>query len=84
MCNDTKDRRESVRRKTLKTGKIVFNGRTSAFDCTVRNMSETGAKVILLSTLGVPGLVDLDLEDGTTYSCRVARQTLTELGLEFL
>ena len=84
MCNDTKDRRESVRRKTLKAGKIVFNGRKSAFDCPVRNMSETGAKVVLLSTLGVPEMVDLDLEDGATYSCRVARQTLTELGLEFL
>ncbi|WP_168168890.1 hypothetical protein [Shinella sp. HZN7] len=47
-------------------------------------MSETGAKVVLLSTLGVPGMVDLDLEEGTTYACRVARKTLTELGLEFL
>lgn len=84
MCNATKERRESVRRKTLKAGKIVFNERMSAYDCTVRNMSETGAKVVLLSTLGVPNLVDLDLEDGTTYPCRVARQTLTELGLEFL
>jgi 3-phosphoglycerate kinase len=84
MCTDTRDRREAVHRKTLKAGKIVFNGRKSAFDCTVRNMSETGAKVVLLSTLGVPGMVDLDLEEGTTYACRVARKTLTELGLEFL
>ncbi|GAA4186039.1 hypothetical protein GCM10023069_69420 [Shinella granuli] len=54
MYNDTIERRGSVRRKTLKAGKIVFNGRSSAFDCTIRNMSETGAKVVVMSSLGIP------------------------------
>lgn len=78
------ERRGAVRKKTLKAGRIVFNGRSSAFDCTIRNMSETGVKVVLMSSLGIPDLVDLDFEDGTARCCRVVRRTLTELGLEFL
>lgn len=78
------ERRRGPRKRTLKAGKIVFNGRNSVFDCTIRNLSETGAKVVLSSSFGIPGIFDLDFEDGTTRPCRVVHQTLNELRLEFL
>lgn len=38
------DNRSTVRRRTLKAGKIVLSDRTS-IDCTIRDMSDGGAKL---------------------------------------
>ena len=39
------ERRGSLRRRTLKSGKVWFNGNQSVMDCQVRNMSDGGARV---------------------------------------
>ena len=43
---------------TLKAGRIVFNQRRSVLDCTVRNLSSTGACLDVPST-GYPGSVSV-------------------------
>lgn len=48
------ERRESARKRSLKSGRIVFGGLSQVFNCTIRNMNETGALLVLPSTLGVP------------------------------
>lgn len=47
------DRRIAPRRRTIKGGKIIING-TSVYDCMVRNLSDTGARLKLESTIGIP------------------------------
>ncbi len=42
---DEKDNRSSQRRRTVLTGRVVFNNRSSVLDCTVRDLSETGARI---------------------------------------
>ena len=39
------DRRSSKRRRTVLTGKVLFNNRASVFDCTVRDLSDTGDQI---------------------------------------
>ena len=46
------DEPKPMRRRVLKAGRIVFNARTSAIDCTVRTLADNGAGVDVTSTLG--------------------------------
>lgn len=72
------------RRRVLKGARIVFNNGHSAINVVVRDMSQTGARVTLENTQGVPDAVVLVLDDGSSFNCNVARRQLTELGLHFL
>ena len=46
------EHRIASRRRLLKAGKISFGG-GGAFDCTVRNLSETGAALEVISPVGM-------------------------------
>ncbi|MGV8936921.1 MAG: PilZ domain-containing protein [Allorhizobium sp.] len=76
--------RGTPRHKTLKSGRLAFNNGHSAIDCTIRNLSETGAKAVVTSTVGIPDLVTLVFDGGEKRECEVSRRTLVELGLHFL
>ncbi|MDB5561092.1 MAG: PilZ [Hyphomicrobiales bacterium] len=78
------EKRSKPRRRVFKGAIIVFNERRSTIDCTVRNLSESGALLVVISIVGVPDAFDLQVSDGTRHSCRVVRRTPTQLGVEFL
>jgi hypothetical protein len=71
------------RHRTLKGGRIVFNAGRSTIDCTVRNLSGKGAKLLVSSVVGIPDTFDLLLDGHTRQPCRVIWRTLKELGVEF-
>jgi hypothetical protein len=77
------DNRQSQRRTTLKGGRIVFNAGRSTIDCKVRNLSSKGAKLQVVSVVGIPDTFDLMLEGHSRQPCRVAWRSLKELGVEF-
>jgi hypothetical protein len=78
------EHRTNPRRRTLKTGKIVFNHRSSVVDCMVRNLSGEGACLLLPSTAGIPDDFDLLIEPGTAARpCRVTWKNETRLGVAF-
>jgi methyl-accepting chemotaxis protein len=67
----------------LKGARISFNG--SIFFCTVRNISEGGARLEIGSTLPIPDEFTLTMEDGSaSFRCKVRRRTMTTLGVEFV
>lgn len=78
------ERRRLHRNRTLKGGRIVTNEGHSTFDCTVRNLSEEGAKLIVTSIIGVPRHFRLALLDGRNFNCEIIWHTETELGVRFL
>lgn len=78
------DNRDTQRHRTLKGGSIVINDGFSTFDCTVRNLSETGAKLAVTSSLGIPERFGLAMHDGRRFECAVAWRTETEIGVRFL
>lgn len=86
MSNDDQEnKRRAVRMRTLKGAKLVLPNNVSTFDCTVRNISATGALVEMPSTLGVPQRVSLRLDDGSPERvCEVAWRTERRLGLHFV
>jgi hypothetical protein len=49
-----KDRRTAPRKRVLKSASIVLSDKAPKLDCTVKNISETGAMLQVSTTLGIP------------------------------
>lgn len=80
----TEERRAAPRQRTLKGGRIVINNGSSTFDCTIRNLSEIGARLRVTSIIGIPDTFHLAMDDGRQFDCAVAWRTETELGVKFI
>lgn len=77
-----KDRRTIARHRVLKAGKIEFGG--GSIDCTVRNLSATGAALRVESVIGIPTNFILAVPaDNVKRHCQVAWRKEKELGLRF-
>jgi diguanylate cyclase (GGDEF)-like protein len=63
---------DESRRRVLKAGQILFNGRSSTINCTVRFLSDRGATLEVSSSAGVPSRFDLVIaSDQVDKPCRV-------------
>lgn len=76
------ERRTAARHRTLKAGKIVLHHGTSVIDCTVRNISATGAAISVVNSATIPAEFDLQF-DGETRPCTVAWRRLERMGVKF-
>jgi hypothetical protein len=82
---ETENKRTAARLRSLKGARLVLPNRIGTFQCTVRNLSATGACVELPSTLSVPNRVTLRMDDGSPDRlCDVAWRTEQRLGLHFV
>ncbi len=80
------DRRQSVRQKSLLRGSVYFDGSPCAAECTVRDISETGAR---LKFAGIPAALTNALElqipiKGQSHKCKVMWHAGDEVGVAFL
>lgn len=76
------EHRTSQRRRTLKAGTISFGG--GAIDCTVRNLSESGAALDVISPIGIPERFTLLVEaDHRHLPCRVVWRKEKRIGVHF-
>jgi hypothetical protein len=78
------DQRKIHRSRTLKGGRIVTNDGHSTFDCTIRNLSDDGAKLVVTSIIGLPKRFALSLQDGRQFNCETVWHTETEIGVKFI
>lgn len=79
----TDEHRASPRQRTLKGGRIVINDGFSTFQCTVRNLSETGARLKVAGIVGIPDTFQLVMDDGRKFACAVMWKTEFEIGVQF-
>jgi hypothetical protein len=59
--NPVEQRRASPRLRTLLEGHIVYNNRLSRMECTVRDLSEKGARLIFAQPVKVPAEFELQI-----------------------
>lgn len=84
MVSDVTQKREAERRRILKSGLICFNHRRSVLNCTVRNISNAGAQLLLADTRPVPPVFELNVEiDGLRVPCQVMWRTHNRVGVRF-
>lgn len=79
-----KDRRVATRKRTLIKAQLVFNDSHCQMDCTVLDISETGAKIRPLDLTSLPTRFELRIHFGKTHTCEVVRRSANYLGVRFL
>lgn len=78
------EQRSGTRLRTFKGGSILF-GVAAAIDCTIRNMSETGAALEVDSPVGIPDKFTLLIKpEFVRRSCRVAWRSAKRIGVQFI
>jgi hypothetical protein len=76
------EHRIAPRRRVLKAGSISFGG--GAFDCTVRNISDTGAALEVVTPLFIPDKFTLIVpSDGLSRPCSVVWRRERRIGVTF-
>jgi hypothetical protein len=78
------EQRKAPRKKVLLTAKVVYGGGTHVRDCTVRDISVTGARITLAQPQSIPDAVYLlDLVNRMAYDAEVVSQRAGGCGLKF-
>jgi hypothetical protein len=79
------NRRRSNRQRTLKGARVIYGNFSLSCDCLIRNMSETGARLKIDRSIGIPSefylLVPTELR---LCKARMTWQKGDEIGVEFL
>src|SRR3954454_10938225 len=78
------DQRIAPRLKALLAAKISFNNGQSALDCLIRNLSDTGAKLIVSAAVTLPECFDLIVPPKSlTRRARIAWRRAEQIGVRF-
>ncbi|HET7885269.1 MAG TPA: PilZ domain-containing protein [Bradyrhizobium sp.] len=76
----SEEHRVAARHRVLKGAKIEFGG--GAIDCTIRNLSDTGAALDVTSPVGIPTEFTL-VAEGFHKPCRVVWRKEKRIGVTF-
>ena len=77
-------RRQPSRPRTLKGAHIVFSLNNSPMDCTVRNLTEEGARLEVDAAQTVPDSFLLRLDSGEERNCEIRWRKQKSVGVEFV
>ena len=77
--------RQGDRVRALLRARIIFNNRNSTIDCTIKNISTSGAKVALSNTVTVRAEFDLEVpQRGRTFRAHIVWRDAEALGVRFI
>jgi hypothetical protein len=78
------DRRMEPRPRVLKDAMLTFNAARSAVECTIRNLSRSGAMLSFSNPRGVPAVFDVQIAgEMEKRAARVRWRFTTAVGVEF-
>jgi hypothetical protein len=79
------ERRSSTRQKSFLQGRIYYNNRRASVDCLVRDISDTGAKLVFSSAVTIPDVVEIYLSNKEEIRrARVQWRRGDEVGIDFI
>jgi hypothetical protein len=86
--NDSKppsaERRPKPRARVLLSGIVTYGDGAYSFDCSFRNLSETGARLVVGKNTVFPSEFFLiNIRDRVAYECKLAWNKGTEVGVAF-
>lgn len=74
----------AARTRTFLKGIVYFDNRRASIDCTIRDLSDTGARILFASAVSVPDSIELHIpQKQTTFPVRVRRRDQNEIGISF-
>ena len=78
------EKRLAPRRNTIIPATLIYNAGRTKTDCIIRNLSESGAKLEIRSSVAaIPNTFDLIAAGHRPHPCRVMWRTLKEIGVQF-
>lgn len=78
------ERRKCSRSRALKSAKL-FLGKSSVFDCVVRDLTNVGARIEIPNAFDLPEKLDITIGGGPLIrTCRLVWRKLNGTGVEFL
>jgi hypothetical protein len=79
------DQRSSKRNRTFLDGRIIFNNRCSVITCTVRDLSDTGARISFGHIILIPEQFEIEVpKKGLSVSARVIWSRGRDHGVKFI
>ncbi|MBM6584263.1 PilZ domain-containing protein [Microvirga sp. BT689] len=79
------EHRRSLRTRTILQGRVVFNNRFSLIECTVRDLSETGAQITFSHPVSLPSELELEIpKKGLSTRAKVMWSRGIHHGIMFL
>ena len=82
--DDNESRRQHSRKRTLKSGQIVYNNANCTADCLILNLSEGGAALQATDVFEIPSTFMLKMKNGAIYHCEVCWRLGKKLGVRFV
>jgi len=74
----------AARIRTFLKGIVYFNNRAVSIDCTIRDISDTGARIEFSTFVTVPDSIELYIpQKQRSFSARVMRRDSYEIGISF-
>jgi hypothetical protein len=78
------EKRKTARRRVLKVGKIIFADGMRVLDCTIRDMSDQGARLLIANTVGIPDTFHLfEKSSAMIYPSTVVWRQPSAIGVKF-
>ena len=76
------EKRIAPRRRVLKAAFVIISDKAPKLECTIRNLSDTGAVLQVSTSFGIPAYFDV-IVDGVRHRCRSVWRTDTKIGVAF-
>jgi hypothetical protein len=77
-------RKPALRSRTFLKGIVYYDNRTVSIDCTIRDLSDSGARIVFANLVTVPDNIELYIpQKQATLSVRVRRREHYEIGVSF-
>jgi hypothetical protein len=84
MTEETANKRSQQRNRCLKEGKIIFGNGTFVVDCTIDNVSETGAHLRVLGSSPLPKeFLLVEPSRNIVHKAEIVRRTPKGVGIRF-
>ena len=77
------ERRPAPRSRVLLSGIVAYGDGAYSFDCTIRNLSKTGARLTTKQVQLPAGFFLINIRDRVAYDCRIAWSKGGEVGVMF-
>ena len=77
--------RKADRVRTFLRARIVFNNQNSTIDCTIKNISASGAKIEISNSTTIPGEFNLEIPArGQLLRARIMWRDADAIGVQFI
>jgi PilZ domain-containing protein len=74
----------ALRVRTFLKGVVYYENRSVSIDCTIRDLSDTGARIVFSTLVTVPDTIELHIpQRQRTLPARVVRRGQYEIGVSF-